>query len=135
MDDSRSRRVEDLLRQTISKIYIDQAEGLSEDQAQALATQVDAYLETVRAALPDNEFIDIDLATRIADACKDLLALYPKLSEKDRASVVGAARYFIEQHDADDDLESVLGFEDDMEVVNFVIALIKADIPLIRLEN
>lgn len=123
------------LRLTVAGIYAENSEGLSEEDAMALGPEVDNYLELLRTELLENALIDIDLAERIGETCKALLAKYREFNKHGKASVVGAIRYFIEIDDADCDLDSKAGFEDDAEVVNFVIALTRADIPKIEINN
>ena len=68
-----------------------------------------------------NEFIDITLAENIAQTLRQLLrelAIYP---ENKRRLIVGAARYFMRSQDAQADLESILGFDDDAAVLNYVL--------------
>jgi hypothetical protein len=125
----------DTLRVTVGRVYGEKAEGLTETQAAALGADVDAYLEVIRASARDDPAIDVGLAERLAAACHGLLDRYPELGEKDRRSVIGAVRYFIEPEDAERDLESPKGLEDDAELVNFVIALTRAGIPMVEVSE
>ena len=88
------------------------------------AAEASQQLAEIRAALRMNEFLDIALAEQIAEALTDLLAGYGKMPEEHKALVVGAARYFVATQDAEGDLTSVLGCDDDAEVLNHVLTQI-----------
>lgn len=114
-------------------------EGLAEDVSDAellgLVAMLDSYLGNIRAALGSNEFINVELGQKIWQRCHDLVSHYADLDSEGRAAVVGAVRYFVESEDAEDDLDSVIGLDDDAEVVNYVIQQTGLDIPLIVLED
>jgi uncharacterized membrane protein YkvA (DUF1232 family) len=86
--------------------------------------QVLAHCDMIRVELRRNEFLDIDLAQRLADAILLLLNDYATYSEEHQLLIAGAARYFIHAEDADPDVTSILGFDDDVAVLNYVLALI-----------
>jgi uncharacterized membrane protein YkvA (DUF1232 family) len=86
-----------------------------------LILDVQRHVGDVHQALKLNEFLDVSTAERIAAILVNLLGkieLYPK--EKQRL-IVGATRYFVKNNDAQADLDSLLGFDDDVEVLNFVL--------------
>ena len=79
-----------------------------------------------------NEELDVRLADELAGACKVLLRMYDGFDEHARAAVVGAVRYFVTSRDADNDLRSAHGFDDDVKVVNHVIEVTGSGITPIR---
>lgn len=85
-----------------------------------LRSQVDEHLAVIEDAAQHNEFLDVELARRIAAACHAILDLGP-LSGADRMAAQAAIRYFVLREDADDDLTSIVGLEDDVQVVNAVL--------------
>ncbi len=88
----------------------------------ALAREVADYRVTVAAARRSSEFVDVELARRIADACDKLLeALPPAPSERQLRLARIAVRYFVLEDDAEGDLTSVAGFDDDADVLNVVL--------------
>lgn len=82
-----------------------------------LSTDIEKYLATIRNHTRVNEFIDLHLAERVAEACLELLASEPADPDA-RAVIQAAARYFLVRSDADHDLDSLFGFEDDAVVIN-----------------
>ena len=88
----------------------------------ALAREVTDYRATVVAASRVSEFVDVRLAGRIADACELLLgALADAPTERQLRLAHVAVRYFVLEDDVEGDLTSVVGFDDDAEVVNVVL--------------
>lgn len=82
-----------------------------------LAAELDAYLEFVGKAASRNEGVQWDLAQRLTDTAKALLTAAP---EGKHMHAQAAARYLIEDLDADDDLVGSDGFEDDRLMLNAV---------------
>ncbi len=87
----------------------------------ALRGEVGAYLDTVRKVGPMLPFLDVDLAERLAASVLALLDHLDASGETDRlrAPVQAAARYFVSEED-DEEITGVLGFDDDVQVVNAV---------------
>ena len=82
-----------------------------------LKNRVESYLETVKNASGENEFLDLTTAHAIGRTLNRLIDLS---SEEFLCHVQAATQYFIDADDAAPDLESILGFDDDAEVVNAV---------------
>ena len=87
----------------------------------ALAQQVAGYIDTLRAAARHNELLDLPLGETIARHCQILLDRWPQATEPQRHAIQAAVEYFFLQEDADDDLEDILGLEDDAQVVSAVL--------------
>jgi uncharacterized membrane protein YkvA (DUF1232 family) len=85
---------------------------------QELRARVDEHLRETAKAAGKNEFVDTTLAYTIAQRLRIVLEDWPSLTQDERAAVHAAIEYFALSEDAEDDLESVLGFEDDAQVVN-----------------
>jgi uncharacterized membrane protein YkvA (DUF1232 family) len=101
--------VEELLREELVRL---------DELRQELAEHVDRIKEAARA----NEFIDTSLAERLASACSGLLDRVDGATpEASRRLVQVAVRYFIIDDDAEPDLESVCGLDDDTGVLNAVL--------------
>ena len=111
------------------------SEDLNQTELAGLVSMLDDYLKEIKSALATNEFINVELGQIIWHRCHDLVSHYTELDSAGRSAVVGAVRYFIESEDAEDDLDSVIGLEDDAQVVNYVIQQTGLDIPLIDLED
>lgn len=113
-------------------LFLKFAEPLPSEALRNMALDVDRYLLVLKQMLELNEFIDIDLANRVASACMELLKQCDPGNLEQTALTVGAVRYFVYPYDAQDDLESVGGFQDDASVVNFVIRKTGLCVPLVR---
>ncbi len=106
------------------KIFQSKIEHLPPDTAGVLRAQVGRYLKMVKGKAPAYKHLDLPLIEKMAQTLETLLDGYADLSEEHRALVVGAARYFIETSDANDDLTDPLGFDDDLAVLNTVLLVL-----------
>ena len=86
-----------------------------------LAKIVDEYFAFAKKSLNDNEFIDIDSAALLTEVSHYLISQFDNLSEDDKRYVVAAIYYFVESDDEEHDFNSMFGFEDDIEVMNYVL--------------
>ncbi|MDH3303210.1 MAG: hypothetical protein OES24_22125 [Acidimicrobiia bacterium] len=90
--------------------------------AEELAQMIDVvgiHLDHVRANAGPST--DLETAELVADAATRLLAFSNDFDRRERTLVRGAVEYFILNDDASDDLEDVLGFDDDARVLNSVL--------------
>lgn len=86
--------------------------------ADDLRREVRAYQARIEAAEGN---ADVELGQQIAEACLGMLdMLEHDVSESHHRFVQLACRYFVEEEDEDGDLDSMLGFDDDAEVLNLV---------------
>ena len=79
------------------------------------------HVNRLEAALSYNEFLDIGAARKIAGVLDNLFSNYEDFPSEHRSLIVGAARYFIQDLDVDPDSTSVLGLDDDVQVLNYVL--------------
>ncbi|MCP4406693.1 MAG: hypothetical protein GY807_02840 [Gammaproteobacteria bacterium] len=86
-----------------------------------LVDRVAGHVQEIRTALQKNEFLDITLAEAIAESLLAVLANYGQYSTEQQALIVGAVEYFIDDKDVEPDTTSVLGLDDDAEVLNYVL--------------
>lgn len=84
---------------------------------EALVSMVEAHHLRLRAALPLHPRIDTVLAR---DLCEGLKRMLNQAPGPMLAHAQAAAYYFVESDDADPDLESMLGLDDDALVYNAV---------------
>ena len=90
-------------------------------EGSVLLGRVRAYLEELQHLSEESEFLDLVLARRVADQCESLIASLPTSGSEDAHRLVQAAvRYFVEAGDAEADLSSPIGFDDDAQVVELV---------------
>ena len=90
---------------------------------------IHAYVTRVREAAATRDFVDVRTAVRLADELEAMLDRVDELDAEGRSMVWAAIDYFLDESDAEADLTSPLGFDDDAEVVGAAIGLIDAPIP------
>jgi uncharacterized membrane protein YkvA (DUF1232 family) len=89
---------------------------------QVLSDELQQYVEELDAHSSSDEFFDRDVARRIAALCWKLLdALPAKPDERQHRLTQLAINYFVLAEDGQDDNHSLVGFEDDLQVVTAVI--------------
>ena len=91
-----------------------------DEEESSLARRLEAHLDKVRHAAHKDDYIDIGLVERIAQALERMLEVAPERSAEDQRLIATAVRYFIHERDALSDLESPTGFDDDAMVVGAV---------------
>jgi len=88
-----------------------------------LFKEVRDYQQTIsqRSQWRDTD-VDRDLANALVDASLQLLSILKEQTPEDERRLVQAAvRYFIIEDDAESDLDSILGLDDDAQVINAVM--------------
>ena len=93
-------------------------------QPEPFFDQFDQYFTELAMALIDNEFIDLFVAEKICDTLKALLENINDFPHDQQTLIYGAAQYFLESDDAVSDVTSPEGLEDDLVVVNAMLACI-----------
>lgn len=96
--------------------------------AASLRAGVAAHLTLARARAANDPFVDLARAEQVAAACLALLDAWPRLDDDGRSWVAAACLYFADTDDAEDDFTSLVGFDDDAEVVNQVAARLGLDV-------
>jgi len=91
------------------------------DKIGELREEINSHIQKLELALSRNEFLDIKTARRIAGVLEFLLTEYTHYSSEHRSLVTGAAKYFIHDLDVEPDTKSILGLDDDVRVLNFVL--------------
>lgn len=97
---------------------------LSSAEAAHMRNAVHQHVAELHKALHEHEFLDIATAQRIAEVLDLLLAEYHTFPAEHQRLIAGAAAYFVNNDDAEPDTASLLGFDDDRDVVNQVLATI-----------
>ncbi len=92
-----------------------------------LRADLASHLGSLTAHSARHEFIDLETATLLNSVCHRLLdRLAAGDSEDHRRMVQAAVRYFLLDDDAESDLHSPIGFDDDAQVVRAVAAAVGA---------
>jgi uncharacterized metal-binding protein YceD (DUF177 family) len=90
-----------------------------------LAEQTRLYFKQLEAMAEDGEVVDLELITDLVIRCERLLdEVDDDMDEEHRRLVQAAVRYFVNDEDADADLESLIGFDDDGAVIEAVAVAI-----------
>ncbi len=88
----------------------------------ALFAEVRSYQQTIQKRSWRDDDVDPALANALTEATLRLLStLNESTPESTQRLIQAAARYFVIEDDADSDLDSILGLDDDAEVVNAVL--------------
>jgi uncharacterized membrane protein YkvA (DUF1232 family) len=88
-----------------------------------LFAEVRSYQQSIATRVRDNDDVDPKLVKALVDASMRLLGTLKETTpESTRRMVQAAVRYFLIEDDADGDLDSILGLDDDAEVINAVLA-------------
>lgn len=110
-----------MLDPEIDKIFSQLCVDAESDLLPVLIKDVGQHVSQVRMALEMNEFLDVAMAETIAKLLLDLLGSIESYPQPKQRLIVGASRYFVRSHDVQADLSSLLGFDDDAAVLNFVL--------------
>jgi uncharacterized membrane protein YkvA (DUF1232 family) len=93
-----------------------------------LAGEVKAYVGLVRATGRDSEVVAVEKAEKLGQALLHLLrSLRPDGPVEHHQAVQAACLYFAAEYDGDEDMESLEGFDDDIEVMNAVARAMDLD--------
>lgn len=117
------------LSPALNRVFAPLCEALPPDEAARLKPAMAAHIVEIHHTLRPDEFVDLSQALRMAAILGELLDGYASYTEPQRRLLVGAARYFVQSQDVEADTASVMGFDDDMEVLNYVLLAIgRADL-------
>jgi uncharacterized membrane protein YkvA (DUF1232 family) len=116
--------VPDAARELWTKLVAEQLRPVHE-----LFKEVKDYQQAIaqRSSMQDAE-VDPTLARELVSTSLRLLGtLNDETPESTRRLIQAAVRYFIIEEDADSDLDSILGLDDDAEVMNAVLKVLGHD--------
>ena len=100
----------------------EQVAGEALVSVKVLSDELQQYVEELDTHASNDDFVDYDVARRIAALCWKLLdALPAEPDERQHRLTQLAVNYFVLAEDAHDDNHSMAGFEDDLQVVTAVI--------------
>ncbi|MCB9795326.1 MAG: hypothetical protein H6741_21695 [Alphaproteobacteria bacterium] len=101
---------------------------------EALRAQVLAHLQRAHDAVARDPFVDGARAEQVGAGCLALLDAWDVTPASQRALVQAACLYFAQEDDDEDDFASMVGFEDDAELFNHVVAELGRDALSLDLE-
>lgn len=86
----------------------------------ALKIQVKRHMSDLEDAHERKEFLDLTTARELARMANRLLERYPTAEQADQRLIQAAVLYFVLDRDASPDSGSMLGLEDDAQVLHAV---------------
>jgi hypothetical protein len=96
-------------------------EALPPHTVPQLREELEGFYDGVLREVDERPLVNRELVRELYDRASLLLDRYPHLSERHRSLVVGALRYFVSGDDSFSDLDFASGFNDDAEVMNYVL--------------
>ena len=118
-----------LVQEVLDDIPIEYRERFEAVSAGPLGTHGDAliaikrYVSMVRQVAPMVTALDPELADQLGRVCTELVGRFDSGEQGELA--LAATRYFVEEDD-DDEITGVLGFDDDVQVLNAVCRVLGA---------
>lgn len=85
-----------------------------------MAPLIEEHVRRAQVAADANRAVDLDTANRVAASLRELLDTISDYTAQQRALLRGAITYFAQREDDEDDLDSVIGFDDDARVLSAV---------------
>ena len=98
---------------------------------------LDQYIQTVRKVGPLVAFINVEEAELLSTACLALLDHVGRSDSPDEHALVQAAVHYFILEEEDEEVTEVLGFDDDIQVINAILRAAGRDdliVPLHRPE-
>jgi uncharacterized membrane protein YkvA (DUF1232 family) len=130
----RSHREDSAIASQLSQLSLDVCRILDRLREEALvplnvlAGELTTYTSELERQARTIEFYDFEAAKRAATLCHKLLAALPEEPSKQQHRLVQLAiSYFVLAEDAQDDNYSLVGFDDDLKVIEAVIAELGLD--------
>lgn len=96
--------------------------AVSAAELHALRSDLEHHLEVIDTRSFDFELLDVDLARRITHAFIELIDGAERFDADQRALLYAGIDYYVLTDDAENDLTSPIGLEDDAAVLNVVCA-------------
>ena len=97
-----------------------------------LGDSIDSYLSELESRSAETEFLDLETATRVADGCRALLSqLSDDAVPAFHRAVQACISYFVLEDDGEAD-SSVVGFDDDLKVVQVTAEVLGWQLPETR---
>jgi len=109
------------LPQKLSKALREHSSGYIVCDLAELKSNVQAHLIKLESALAYNEFLDVKTARKVAKVFEILLSNYAGYSQREKSLVFGATQYFVHDLDEQPDTQSILGLDDDVQVLNYIL--------------
>ncbi|MGI9596252.1 MAG: hypothetical protein ACR2QK_08835 [Acidimicrobiales bacterium] len=111
--------LQDLLRPDEQRRFRRLCIATSPEDLTQLATVIELHIDHIRTNA--GQATDVETAEMIAESLTKLVDSGIEFEDDARAQIRGAVEYFLLTDDAEDDLDNVLGFDDDARVVNTVL--------------
>ena len=87
-----------------------------------LSDELEQYVESLSSHAANAEFVDDGIAEKITTLCWKLIGALPENPDEHQHRLTQlAVNYFVLAEDGHDDKHSMIGFDDDLEVVSAVV--------------
>ncbi len=114
--------------------HLDRLLGAPPSPPADLTRRVLTHLDAAESHAANSALVDAPLARRVATGLLTLLDHWTELPEPHQRLLQAACEYFVETTDDDHDFHSVIGFEDDAELLNHVASALGRDDLRVELE-
>ena len=105
----------------VSQIFRDLAVGVQQGEIVELERGVSERLAAAKEAAKDHPTVNVPRCEDIAERCRLLLSMLPTTPADKQPLIGGAVRYFLYDADPQSDTVFATGFDDDAQVVNYVL--------------
>lgn len=103
--------------------------GIAASALITIRDDIDRHLLAIQKLSRKNEMTPLDIAEKLAAGLHVLLAELDSFAADHQNAILGAALYFVSDHDELPDRSSILGLDDDATLFNYVVRLIgRADL-------
>ena len=102
---------------------------LATESRSSLKLVVERYVFSVETTSAANPLVDVQTCRRVAQVLADATEHWDRLSEQHQAWLKAAVAYFVTSSDNEHDLQSPIGFDDDLELTQAVIQAIGLSMP------
>lgn len=102
---------------------------LPTESPSVLKLVVERYVLSIEAASAANPLVDVLTCRRVAQVLADATEHWDRLSVQHQAWLKAAIAYFVTSSDSEHDLQSPIGFDDDLELTQAVIQAIGLSMP------
>ncbi len=105
----------------VSQTFHDLAVPVEAGEVVELERGISERLAAAKLAAKEHDTVNVPRCENIAERCRYLLSRLPTVPSAKQALIGGAVRYFLYDADPQSDTAFATGFDDDAQVVNFVL--------------
>ena len=106
---------------TVIPTFRNLCEVLPDEDVEKLLPQLDTHLLELEETAKSNPNVNIVLGRELSERSRYLLTHYPEFGKKEKSLILGAIRYFAHAQDPVSETTFASGFDDDVQVMNYVL--------------